>query len=105
MALPEAVRRGLSLPAICAPMSFVSGPILAREACKAGIIGAFPRHNAGSEEEFESGLEEIRRDLDEHEAQGGIVAPLAVNATVMSDEDNKRFAAACRKARVDIVIS
>jgi nitronate monooxygenase len=91
LALPEAVRRGLSLPAICAPMSFVSGPDLARE--------------ASNTEEFEKWLEDIRRDLDEFEAQGGTAAPLAVNATIMSDEDNKRFAAACQKARVDIVIS
>jgi nitronate monooxygenase len=105
MALPEAVRQGLALPAVCAPMSFVSGPDLAREACKAGIIGAFPRHNAGSTEEFEAWLQAIRRDLDAHEAQGHTVAPLAVNATVMDDADNRRFAEACRKARVDIVIS
>jgi nitronate monooxygenase len=105
MALPEAVRKGLSLPAICAPMSFVSGPELAREACKAGIIGAFPRHNATGEDEFEAWLAQIRRDLDRCEAEGGTPAPLAVNATIMSDEDNKRFAAACKKARVDIVIS
>ncbi len=105
MALPEIVRRGLSLPAICAPMSFVSGPALAREACKAGIIGSFPRHNAGSEDAFEGWLAEIRRDLDVFEAEGGAPAPLAVNATILSDEDNKRFAAACKKARVDIVIS
>jgi nitronate monooxygenase len=82
-------------------MSFVSGPDLAREACKAGIIGAFPRHNASSVDEFEEWLTDIRRDLDEHEANGGTVAPLAV----VSDEDNKRFAEACKKARVDIVIS
>lgn len=105
MALPEAVRKGLSLPAICAPMSFVSGPELAREACKAGIIGAFPRHNAGSDDAFEAWLADIRCDLDEFEAEGGVAAPLAVNATIMSDEDNKRFAEACRKARVDIIIS
>jgi nitronate monooxygenase len=105
MALPEAVRKGLSLPAICAPMSFVSGPELAREACKAGIIGAFPRHNAGSDDAFEAWLADIRRDLDVFEAEGGVPAPLAVNATIMSVEDNKRFAKACRKARVDIVIS
>jgi nitronate monooxygenase len=105
MALPDAVRKGLTLPAICAPMSFVSGPRLAREACKAGIIGAFPRHNAASIEEFETWLEDIRRDLDAHEAEGGVAAPLAVNATIVSDDDNRRFAAACKKARVDIVIS
>ena len=105
MALPESIRRRLSLPAICAPMSFVSGPELAREACKAGIIGAFPRHNAASTEEFEQWLEDIRRDLDAHEASGGSVAPLAVNATLTSAEDSRRFAIACKRARVDIVIT
>ena len=105
MAIPESIRRGLSLPAICAPMTFVSGPDLARECCKAGIVGTFPRHNAGSEDEFESWLFAIRRDLDEHVASGGVVAPLAVNATLASDDDSKRFAKACKQARVDLVIS
>lgn len=105
MALPEILKRGLTLPAVCAPMSFVSGPELAREACKAGIIGAFPRHNAGSEELFELWLEDIRRDLDSFEAQGHVAAPLAVNARLMSEDDARRFAIACRKARVDLVIS
>jgi nitronate monooxygenase len=105
MALPEILKRGLTLPAVCAPMSFVSGPELAREACKAGVIGALPRHNAGSEELFEQWLEDIRRDLDAFEARGGVAAPLAVNARLMSDEDARRFAATCRKARVDLVIS
>lgn len=105
MALPQIVKQGLTLPAICAPMSFVSGPDLAREACKAGIIGTFPRHNAGSEDRFEQWLTDVRHDLDEHVAQGNTVAPLAINATLASDEDNKRFAAACKRSRVDIVIS
>jgi nitronate monooxygenase len=105
MALPSSLKRGLTLPAVCAPMSFVSGPELAREACKAGIIGAFPRHNAGGDETFEQWLEEIRRDLDAWEAQGHVAAPLAVNARLMSDADAKRFAAACDKARVELVIS
>jgi nitronate monooxygenase len=105
MALPESLTRGITLPAVCAPMSFVSGPELAREACKAGLIGAFPRHNAGSEERFEQWLEDIRRDLDEHEALGRTAAPLAVNARLMSGDDARRFAAACAKARVQLVIS
>jgi nitronate monooxygenase len=105
MALPENLRRGLTLPAACAPMSFVSGPDLAREACKAGVLGAFPRHNAGSEECFEQWLEDIRRDLDAFEAKGHLAAPLAVNARLMSAKDAKRFGAACRKARVELVIS
>jgi nitronate monooxygenase len=105
MALPDSLKRGLTLPAICAPMSFVSGPELAREACKAGIIGAFPRHNAASTEEFEQWLDDIRRDLDAFEAQGGVAAPLAVNATLVSDDDAKRFFTACRRAKVGLVIS
>jgi nitronate monooxygenase len=105
MALPEILKRGLTLPAVCAPMSFVSGPELAREACKAGVIGALPRHNAGSEERFEQWLEDIRRDLDAFEGHGRTAAPLAVNARLMSDEDARRFAVACHKARVDLVIS
>ena len=105
MALPESIKRGLSLPAICAPMSFVSGPDLARECCKAGIVGTFPRHNAASEEEFEQWLIDVRRDLDAHEENGGSVAPLAVNASLRSSEDSKRFAAACKRARVNLVIS
>jgi nitronate monooxygenase len=105
MALPDSLRRGLTLPAVCAPMSFVSGPELAREACKAGIIGAFPRHNAKTTEQFEQWLEDIRRDLDAHIARGGSAAPLAVNAILTSAEDGKRFAAACVKAQVDVVIS
>jgi nitronate monooxygenase len=105
MALVESLKRGLTLPAVCAPMSFVSGPELAREACKAGVIGAFPRHNAGSEETFEQWLVDIRRDLDAFEAEGHVAAPLAVNARLMSEEDAARFAVACRKARVELVIS
>ena len=38
----------LRLPAMAAPMSGVSTPGLVAEACRAGIIGAFPTSNARS---------------------------------------------------------
>ena len=46
MALDKALRAQLVLPAVCAPMFLVSKPVLAREACLAGLIGALPRANA-----------------------------------------------------------
>ncbi len=105
MALPDDIRNGLSLPAICAPMFLISGPDLARESCKAGIMGALPRHNAQGIDEFEEWLFGVRRDLDTHVAAGGSVAPLAVNVTLLQADETKRFFDACERARVDIVIS
>jgi nitronate monooxygenase len=68
----------------------VSGPALVREACRSGIMGALPRHNARSREEFESWLAAIRCDLDAHQAHhpSAIIGPLAVNliARQVSDE-------------------
>ena len=36
----------MQLPVFAAPMFLISGPDLVLEACKAGIIGAFPTPNA-----------------------------------------------------------
>src|SRR5260221_862616 len=102
MALPDDIRTGLSLPAICAPMFLISGPDLARESCKAGIMGALPRHNARSIEEFEEWLFGVRRDLDAHVAVGGSVAPLAVNGTRLLAAETKQFFDACEVTRVEI---
>jgi nitronate monooxygenase len=105
MALPDDIRTGLSLPAICAPMFLISGPDLARESCKAGIMGVLPRHNAQSIEQFEEWLFGVRDDLDAYVAQGGSVAPLATNVTLLAADETQRFFDACTRARVDIVIS
>jgi nitronate monooxygenase len=43
--LPPALREGLRLPAIAAPMFLVSGSALVVAACRAGVIGAFPASN------------------------------------------------------------
>ncbi len=105
MALPDDIRASLSLPAISAPMFLVSGPDLARESCKAGLMGVLPRHNAQSIEQFEQWLFGVRDDLDAHVAAGGTVAPLATNVTLLAADETQRFFDACTRARVDIVIS
>jgi nitronate monooxygenase len=75
-------------------MTMVSGPQLVLEACRSGIMGVLPRHNAGSREEFEGWLAAIRSDLKAHRAAHpqAIIGPLAVNiiarqATAQLHED------------------
>jgi nitronate monooxygenase len=72
-------RSSLSLPAICAPMFFVTGPDLVREACLAGLVGVLPRHNARTLDQFEAWLEAIQGARKEALARSGKVGPLAVN--------------------------
>lgn len=72
-------RSSLSLPAICAPMFFVTGPDLVREACLAGLVGVIPRHNARTLEQFEGWLEAIQTARKEALARSVKVGPLVVN--------------------------
>jgi len=65
MALDPALRKRLTLPAVCAPMFLVTGPELVAEACKAGLVGALPRQNARGIETFEQWLKQIRQSIDE----------------------------------------
>ena len=102
------MRNALTLPVVCAPMFLVSGPDLVREACKAGVIGALPRQNARSLEQFESWMQQIHADLSEWRQAhpSARVAPLAVNlATRLAPEDLAANLAICRKAGVEIIIS
>ena len=61
--IPEKLRQRLKLPVMAAPLFLVSGPDLVVEACKAGVIGAFPTLNQRKAEGFEAWLIEIRRRL------------------------------------------
>jgi nitronate monooxygenase len=81
MTLDVDFRQCMTLPAVCAPMTMVSGPALVREACRSGIMGALPRHNARTRAEFESWLASIRQDLDAYASEhpAARVGPLAVN--------------------------
>lgn len=81
MPLDANIRRSLVLPAVCAPMTMVSGTALVSAACKSGIMAGLPRHNAGSREELESWLAAIRADIDAFAALNpdARIGPLAVN--------------------------
>jgi nitronate monooxygenase len=108
MSLDPAIRQNLSLPAICAPMFLVSGPDLVREACKAGIVGALPRQNARSVEQFEGWLAGIRAALDVHRAENpdAKIGPVAVNLATRFDEaELKEHLAICKRYGVEIIIS
>ena len=81
----------LRLPAFAAPMFLVSGPELVIEACRAGVIGAFPSLNARPLETLEDWLNQISATLAEEErANPGRIAPWAVNLIV--HRSNKRLA-------------
>jgi len=73
--LPAAWSGRLALPVIAAPMTSVSGPELVIAACRAGVIGSFPTHNAASPEELDSWLRLIA-------ARAGGGAPVAPNLVV-----------------------
>lgn len=107
MALDTAIRGRLSLPAVCAPMFLVSGPDLVREACKQGLVGAIPRQNARSIEQFDAWLGQIRSEL---AAWSGAypparIGPLAVNLPRMAPDELKANLDLCRRHEVEIVIS
>ena len=78
----------LTLPAIAAPMTTVSGPELVISACRAGVIGAFPTHNAPTTEDLDNWMLHIRREL---ESSPTPVAPVAPNLVVHGS--NRRLTA------------
>jgi nitronate monooxygenase len=88
-------------------MFLVSGPDLVREACKAGVMGALPRQNARSFEEFAGWLRTIREDLREHAARTpGPTGPLAVNLSAKTPENEiGKHLDLCAEQSVDIVIT
>jgi nitronate monooxygenase len=108
MSLDVGLRKSLVLPAVCAPMTMVSGPALVREACRSGIMGVLPRHNARSRKDFESWLATIRSGLeaDASENPGAKVGPLAVNIIArQSAEDTRADLEVCARYGVEVIIS
>jgi nitronate monooxygenase len=96
------------LPVFAAPMFLITGPDLVVEACKAGIIGAFPVHNCRTVEELDRWMTEIRERLDTARAADphGTVAPWAIN--LMTHSSNKELVhdlALVEKHRPPIVIT
>lgn len=81
----------LRLPVIAAPMFLVSGPDLVLEACKAGIVGAFPTSNARPVEVLEQWMSRICADLATMRATNphATIGPWAAN--VVTHSSNTRL--------------
>ncbi len=79
--------RRLRVPVVAAPMFLISGPELVIEACRAGIIGAFPTPNARTAEELDAWMSRITialeqaRETDPDRVQGPWAANLITHST------------------------
>lgn len=82
-----AMRGGLRLPLIAAPMFLVSGPELVLAACAAGIGGGFPAPNARTLEALEDWLGRIADGNAMRAADGRRVGPWALNLITHSTYD------------------
>lgn len=78
MALASMLAQRTALPLIAAPMTGVSGPDLVAAACRNGVVGSFPTHNAGSAGELDAWLGSLMEQL----PRVGGVAPVAPNLVV-----------------------
>src|ERR1700728_1241658 len=88
--LPEQWRERLRVPVIAAPMTDVSGPELVAAACAAGVIGAFPAHNAADSDELARWLRRIAGRAVELPPPGRLAAPVGVN--LVAHHSNARLA-------------
>src|SRR5581483_7203915 len=70
----------LSLPLIAAPMTQVSGIELVVAACRNGVIGSFPTHNAPAAE-LDDWLAQIRAGIGTGD-EAAVAAPFAANLVV-----------------------
>jgi nitronate monooxygenase len=81
MSLQQSIRERLTLPAVVAPMFLCSGPALAAEARKAGIVGSITANHCRDLEELEQQLrtvaEDVARFADTYPDR--TVGPLALN--------------------------
>ena len=71
----------LSLPLIAAPMTGVSGIDLVVAACREGVIGSFPTHNAGSVEELDRWLGTMADELRSCDGAAPVAPNLVVHPT------------------------
>lgn len=74
------------LPVFAAPMFLVSGPDLVIAACRAGIVGSFPSHNARTPKDLAEWMERITAELARarEERPGAVIAPWCVNLVTHS---------------------
>jgi len=108
MALPDTLRKTMSLPLVAAPLFIISNPDLVIALCKAGVVGSFPALNARPAAELEKWLQRITRELavydEAHPDQPA--APFAVNQIVHDSNDRLQHDLdLCVKYKVPIVIT
>lgn len=78
MSISEALASRLTIPLIAAPMTQVSGPDLVIAACREGVVGSLPTHNAATTGELDGWLTRIERATSEFARS----APFAPNLVV-----------------------
>jgi nitronate monooxygenase len=76
MSVSPTLSERLALPLIAAPMTGVSGEELVIAACRSGVIGSFPTHNASTVDELDRWLGRMSDEV------GGAAAPIAPNLVV-----------------------
>ncbi|MGD9891128.1 MAG: NAD(P)H-dependent flavin oxidoreductase [Dehalococcoidia bacterium] len=101
----RAMFQSLTIPVIAAPMTRVSGPELVIAACRAGVIGSFPAHNARSSEELELWLTQIEAQRQTAQADGLQPGPQAVNIVMRRKDRLAGDVALVIKHRVPLVIA
>ena len=108
MAIPEHIKKNLSMSVIGSPLFIVSGPELVIAQCKAGIIGSFPALNARPQHVLEEWIIRIKTELAEYQEQNPDkkVAPFAVNQICHGSNDRLMDdMATCVKHEVPIIIT
>jgi nitronate monooxygenase len=108
MSLQQSIRERLTLPAVVAPMFLCSGPALAAEARKAGIVGSLTANHCRDLEELEQQLitvaEDVARFADAHPDR--VIGPFALNIEPGLDAEAMRTRMAlCLRYGVAIVIT
>jgi nitronate monooxygenase len=108
MALPQELRRHLTLPAFAAPMFLCSGVDLAIACCQAGIIGLLTRNHCRDLEELKAQLKAVSEALARfaEEKPHRTIGPLAVNISpTFSREEFREHLQACRHYGARIIVT
>ncbi len=99
-------RMGLRLPLMAAPMSIASNIALVEAACRAGIMGCFPTHNAARDGGLGKWINCLETARQKDRDQGGRPAPFAVNINVSRHKPKETLAeelSACRSAKLPVI--
>lgn len=108
MALPDVLKRPLTLPVVAAPLFISSVPELVTAQCQAGVVGSFPALNARPASLLTDWLDQIAEENATYASEhpDAAVAPFAVNQIV--HRSNARLdhdMAVIAEHRVPIVIT